>query len=330
MSAGATVSAFALTGLTACSEGVGGADSDFPAGGDLTLIAAGESGGGLDIQARMVEQSLMDEEDLSPVTPRIENIGGGGGNPARTAVLNRPNDGRSVVVESNRVFLSHLTGTTDMDEESFTAIAKLTTEYLVWAVPADSEWESAEDVLDELAEEPGSVSFGVGTLPSNDQFNIVRPAEEAGVEDPDDLNIVVFEEGGDLTANLVGGHVDIASTGYSEVADQVEAGEVRLLALSASADETVPDELADIPTWNDMELDYSVDHWRGVFGPADMPEDTLDWWVETLESVTQTDKWDELVTQYELTTDFEGPDEFAETIATQRAEAEAVLDGDED
>ncbi len=327
--AGAAVTALTLTALTGCAEGVNGADDNFPEGGDLTLIAAGASGGGLDIQSRMVEQAMLDNEDLSPVDPQVENVSGGGGNPARSAVLNRPSDGRTVVVESNRVFLNYLTGTADISEEEFTPIAKLTTEPVVWAVPADSDWESAEDVLDEVQQDPEAVSFGIGTKPSDDQFNVVRPAEEAGVDNPDALNVVVFEEGGDLTANLVGGHVEVASTGYSEVAEQVDAGEIRVLASSAAPDEDVPAELEDVPTWHDLGLDYTVDHWRGVFGPDDMPQETVDWWVETLEGAAQSDTWQELSNQYALTPDFEGPDEFSETIASQRAEAEQILGHDE-
>lgn len=322
---GAGIAGVTLLGVAGCSGGSGSSEN-FPEGGNLTLIAAGDPGGGLDLQARMVEETFQENGDLSPVRLGIENIGGGGGNPARSAVLNRPNDGRTLVAESNRVFLNNLTGTTDMTVQDFTPVANLTTEYIIWAVPADSRWESAEQVLNAVQEDPTAVSFGVGTTPSDDQFNILRPAEEAGVEDTSALNIVVFEEGGDLTTNLVGGNVDVASTGFSEVADQVEDGELRVLAVSAPEDAEVPQSIQDVPTWESLGLDYNVDHWRGVFGPADMPEQALNWWVDTLREATNTQTWQDLLDRYRLTGNFQPPEEFRQTIQQQRSEAQRVIE----
>lgn len=323
----ALVGATSLVLAAGCAGGVGGSGGadGFPEGGDLTLIAAGDPGGGLDIQSRMVEETFQ-EEDLSPVTMNVENIGGGGGNPARSTLLKRPNDGRTLVAESNRVFLNRLMGTTDMGVSDFTPVAKLTTEYLVWAVPSGSKWQSARQILDAVQKDPKAVSFGVGTVPSDDQFNVLRPAEEAGVGNPNALNVVVFEEGGDLTTNLVGGNVDVASTGFSEVVEQVEDGNARVLAVSAPEDADVPAPLEDVPTWQELGIDYTVDHWRGVFGPADMPQQARQWWVDTLREASKSQTWQDLAQKHRLTPDFEEPEEFRETIEQQRSEAKRIIE----
>jgi putative tricarboxylic transport membrane protein len=321
----AAVAAGLALGMTACgAEDTVEGGEGFPSQ-DLTVIAAGGPGGGLDTLSRMTKQAL-EQENLIEVGLDIENMGGGGGNPARAALLERPDDGHTVVAESNRIFLNPLVGTTDMTVDDFQPLAKMTVEYLVWAVNADSKWESAQQVLEAIKENPSSVSFGVGTIPSDDQFNVLRPAEMAGVANIGQLNVVVFEEGGDLTSNLVGGNVDVASTGLSEVLEQVEAGELRLLAISAPPDAEMPEELADVPTWQELGINFELDHWRGFFGPANMPEETVEWWADTLEQATETETWQELVEKYELTTDFEGPEEFAETIKAQRTQAEELVE----
>lgn len=312
-----------VLGLTGCGGGSGSqGGGEFPSG-DLTFIAAGSPGGGLDTQARMVEQTIQ-EEDLIQVGLNIENMGGGGGNPARASLLERPNNGRTLVVESNRVFLSPLTGTTEMTVQDFTPVAKLTTEYLIWATRADSQWESAEQVLDAVQEDPESVTFGVGTVPSDDQFNILRACQEAGVNDITQVNITAFESGGDLATNLLGGNVDVISTGLSEIIEQVEEGEARLLAISAP--ESQPGAAEGVPTWNELGFDFSLDHWRGVFGPADMPDEAVQWWADTLQQATETETWSDLAQQYRLTSDFEGPDQFSETIEAQRTQAQELIE----
>jgi len=71
--------AIALT-VSACS----GSSSPAGEGGfpdkDLTLIAASDPGGGLDLAARAVQEA-MQKEQLLNVGMTVEGIGGGGGNP---------------------------------------------------------------------------------------------------------------------------------------------------------------------------------------------------------------------------------------------------------
>src|SRR5699024_2901006 len=196
----------------------------------VTAIAAGSPGGGLDLTTRITKDGLEDADVDTFMS--IENMGGGGGNPARAAVLQRENDGTTVVVESNRVLLSNITGTTDMSIDDFTPNAQLTTDYEVWMVKAGSEYDSAEQVLEQLDEDPGSVDFGIGTVPSDDQLNVLRPANEYGVDDLSALNLVAFSDGGDLNNELLGGRVDVASTGMSEAVELVESGDVEIIAVS--------------------------------------------------------------------------------------------------
>src|SRR5699024_10979328 len=99
------------------------------------------------INTRFSNDGLADDDEDTFMT--IEKTGGGGGNAARAAVLQRENDGTTVVVESNRVLLSNITGTTDMSIDDFTPIAQLTTDYEVWMVKAGSEYDSAEQVLEQ-------------------------------------------------------------------------------------------------------------------------------------------------------------------------------------
>lgn len=252
----------------------------------VTAIAAGSPGGGLDLTARITKDGLEAADVDSFVS--IENMGGGGGNPARAAVLQRENDGTSVVFESNRVFLSHITGTTDMALEDFTPIAQLTTDYEVWMVKAGSEYDSAKKVLERIKDDPGSVNFGIGTVPSDDQLNILRPASEYGVKDLSALNLVAFADGGDLNNELLGGRIDVGSTGMSEAMELVESGDVEIIAVSAP--DSAEGSAKGLTTWHDLGMDITINHWRGVFGPADMPDEAVDWWQGALKKGVESEE----------------------------------------
>ncbi|MDN5636022.1 tripartite tricarboxylate transporter substrate binding protein [Brevibacterium sandarakinum] len=254
----------------------------------VTAIAAGSPGGGLDLAARMTKDGLEAAGVESLMT--IENMGGGGGNPARAAVLQRENDGTSVVFESNRVFLSHITGTTEMSLNDFTPIAQLTTDYEVWLAKTGSEFDSPNKVLDSVKDDPKSVKFGIGTVPSDDQLNVLRPASEYGIEDLALLNLVAFSDGGDLNNELLGGRIDVASTGLSEATELIESGDVEIIAVAA------PKRLTDgpaegVPTWHDLDMDITINHWRGVFGPAGMSDEAVRWWQQSLKSSVESEEF---------------------------------------
>ncbi len=288
---------------------------------DLTVIAAGDPGGGLDTQARMLVQAI--ESTGTSAQFEVVNMGGGGGNAARAATL-QDSTGHTVVVESNRIFLNPMTGTTDMRLQDFEPLAALSNDYLVWAVSAESKYQSAQQVLDAVKANPRSVSFGVGTVPSDDQLTVLKAASDSGISDLRSLNIVSFESGGDLLTQLLGGHVDVISTGLSEVAEQAEAGKVRLLAISAPSPQGGAAQ--GVPTWTEMGLDVTIDHWRGVFGPAGMPPEAVTWWIDTIRKATQTPAWDQQINKVQLTSAFEPGNKFlSQTIQPETREYAPLL-----
>lgn len=254
---------------------------------NVLMVVAGNPGGGLDLTGRALEQTML-ETRLHPTGFVLKHMGGAGGNLAKTYVHQRSGDSYTLYVESNRAYVNKLVGTTTLDHHDLTPIARLITEYLVWVVRADSPFKSAKDVLDKLKANPTSIAFGVGTVPSNDQMNILRPALAYGV-DPKQIKIVVFKSGGDLMIQLLGGHVPVISTGLSEAIEQVKAGRVRVLTVSSP--KPLEGELARVPTWRSMGIGVEILHWRGLFAPPGVPASTVKYWDQTLAKTVQTDSW---------------------------------------
>jgi putative tricarboxylic transport membrane protein len=253
----------------------------------VLMVVAGNPGGGLDLTGRALERTML-ETRLLPTGFVLKHMGGAGGNLAKTYVHQRRSDSYTLYVESNRIYVNKLVGTTTLDHHDLTPVARLTTEYLAWVVRADSPYKSAKEVLDKLKASPGSVVFGVGTVPSNDQMNILRPAAAYGV-DPRQVKIVAFKAGGDLMVQLLGGHVPVISTGLSEAIEQVKGGRARLLTVSAPG--PLEGELARVPTWRSLGIAVDILHWRGLFAPPGVPASTVKYWDQTLAKMVQTDSW---------------------------------------
>ena len=280
--------------VAACSGGVPLMAAEYPEK-TVEVVAAGNPGGGLDLVARALEGGLRDEKLLGAGFA-IRNMGGAGGNLAKTYINQKKGDPHFLYVESNRIYVNRIVGTTQLGYTDVTPIARLVTEYLVWAVRADSPYKSAREVLDKLKADPTAVTFGVGTLPSNDQMNILRPAMAVGI-DARKIKIASFKSGGDLTIQVLGGHVPVASTGLSEIIEQVKAGQVRLIAISAPT--AVAGEFSKVPTWRSMGVDLAILHWRGLFAPPGVPAEAVKYWDQTLSRLVKTESWKKILDRYQ-------------------------------
>ena len=253
----------------------------------VEMVVAGSAGGGLDTVGRALDTALR-ETKLFPENFVIKNVGGAGGNVARAQVNQKKGDGHVLYVESNRIYVNRIVGTTQLTHRDVTPIGRLITEYIAWVVREDSPYKTPKDIFDKLKQNPDSVVFGVGTVPSNDQMNILRPIMASGI-DPKKIKVVAFKSGGDLMIQLLGGHVPVISTGLSEAMEQVKAGKARVIAVSAP--NPLPGELAKVPTWRSMGIDVAILHWRGLFAPPGVSPEVVSYWNKTLGQMVKTDAW---------------------------------------
>src|SRR4029453_12525701 len=154
--------------------------ADYPSK-TVEFVVAGNPGGGLDLVGRGLGAALHEGKVLKEAFA-IKNMGGAGGNLAKNYVHQKKGDPYVLYLESNRIFVNRIVGTTPLTYTDVTPVARVMTEYLVWAVRADSPYKSAKEILDKEKASPGSIVFGVGTVPGNDHMNILRAAKAYGMD----------------------------------------------------------------------------------------------------------------------------------------------------
>lgn len=279
----------------------------------IEVVAAGAAGGGLDSAARALEQALRETKLVEhPII--INNIQGAAGDAAKNYVHNKKGDTHVLYTESNRIFQNKIIGTTQLGVDDFVPIARLVTEYLVWVARADAPQRSAKNILDQLKADPTSVAFGVGSMPSNDYFNIVRPAMMAGA-DYKKLRIAAFRGSG-LLVQVLGGHVPVISTTVSEAMEHLKSGKVRLIATSAPTPQG--GELKGVPTWRSMGIDMQILHWRGLFMPPGTPREVVAYWDERLARMIKSDAWKKVLEQHGWADAFADSTQFKRELDAER------------
>src|SRR5919108_663728 len=111
-------------------------------------------------------------------------------------------------------------------------VARLTGEYEVIVVPANSPHKTMSDLIKVFKANPGGVSWGGGSAGGTDHILVGMVAKAAGV-DPAKINYVPYKGGGEAVAAIVGGHVTAGVSGGGEFAEESKGGPLGALAVSA-------------------------------------------------------------------------------------------------
>lgn len=225
------------------------------------------AGGATDTVARAVNPAA--EEALGkPIV--VLNKSGGAGAISTAFVSAAPADGYTFLYGAENPQLHGVMGVSDIDYGDMYPINILGRGVAVIAVPADSEYQTLNDLLDDIRANPGSVkmgSTGPGGLPSTIGALISNATDFQ-------VTAIPFDgEGPGLTA-MLGGEVDFMPTGISAAAEQVKAGNMRALAVvNPEPVDTLPDVPAITDTLPDMERFLPWGPFYGVFVRADVPDD---------------------------------------------------------
>jgi tripartite-type tricarboxylate transporter receptor subunit TctC len=256
----------ALAVASTLSLAAGTALADYPER-PITLIVPWGAGGGTDATGRMIA-SLLEKELGQPVN--VVNRTGGSGVVGHSAIATAAPDGYTIGVLTVEIGMMHWAGLTELTGADYTPIALYNYDPAGLQVRADSEWQTAQDVLDAVAAAPGEhMASGTG------QGGIWHLAlagmlNEAGIA-PDAAPWVPSQGAAPGLQELAAGGVDIVPCSVVEATALMDAGKVRSLAVMDS------ERLAafpDVPTLKEATgLDWEMAAWRGIGGPKGMPDD---------------------------------------------------------
>jgi putative tricarboxylic transport membrane protein len=190
-----------------------------------------------------------------------------------------------------------------------TPLARLTGEYEVLVVPASSPIKSLKDLITQFKANPGSVSWGGGSAGGTDHILAGMIAQAVGVE-PSKVNYIPYAGGGEAQAAILGGHVTVGVSGYSEFAGQIKAGKFRALAISS--DKKVPG--IDVATLKDQGVDVELFNWRGVFGAPGISDAQKKALLAAIDSTVKSPAWKEVLTKQDWTDIYMSGDAFVKYI----------------
>lgn len=271
----------------------------------MKVMIPANPGGGWDLTGRAVGRALMDAGVASGVT--FDNRGGAAGTIGLAQFVNANKGDPNALFVMGAVMLGGIiTGKPPVTLQQATPIARLTNEYNVFVVPANSPYKTLADVIAQFKKDPGSVKWGGGSRGATEHIVAAMLARIVDV-DPKKVNYVPFRGGGETVSAILGGNVTIGGSGYSEFAEYIATGKMR--ALGVTSPERLPG--VNIPTLKELGFDIELGNWRGVYGAPGITRAQRDEWVQRLQKMTESAAWkDSLKTNGWMSSWLAG-DEFA-------------------
>jgi len=283
----------------------------------LTLIAPASAGGGWDGAAREIQQVLRAEGIVN--NSQVLNIPGAGGTIGLNEVAQMDGESQTLMMMGITMLGAIRVNSSPRTIEEVTPIARITDDYDVLVVPADSPFDSVDELVAEWAQDPNQFAFGGGSLGSVDQMIITQLAQASGI-DPVDVNYIAYSGGGELATSLLSGTIKASVSGWADFSDQVEAGRLKALAVSADA----PVDFIDVPTLKDLGYDVTLTNWRGIVAPPGIDEAQRRELEDIVTEMVESPEWADALERNQWTDTFLIGEEFRDDLAQQTAEVNQI------
>ena len=259
--------------------------------GKVECIAPSDPGGGWDFTCRSVG-TVMEDLDLVPRSVQTVNMAGAGGGVAYAHVVSKRAGDEQLLVAASTATTTRLAQGQfpGMDAEMVNWVGALGADYGVIAVSADSEYQTLNDLMDALKEDPRAVKFTGGSAKGGwDHLKVLIAAQAAGVEELPRIPYLSYNNGGEAMTQVVGGHVDAFTGDITEAQGFWESGDLRIVAVLS--DERLPGDFSEIPTAKEQGIDAVGPNWRGFYMPADISDEAKQYWVDAMDTIYASEEW---------------------------------------
>ena len=269
----------------------------------IKIVVPWAPGGATDVIARVLGQKLG-ERLGQPVI--VENKAGAGGNIGTAAFIREAADGHTLLMGTSSTNAINPSLYKDLPFDpvmDFTPIMLVATVPNVLVVPANSRFNSVDDVVKSAKAEPGKISYGSAGNGSSQHIAAAIFTKVSG----SNLMHVPYKGSGPAAADLMAGHIalmlDTGSVGHIK-------GQ-KLKALAVASSQRVP-ALPDVKTFE--ELGYKgvqAAAWYGFYAPAKTPAAVADRLNKELNAVLQDSEVKKRLNDYGAIVNGGAREEFA-------------------
>ena len=259
--------------LVAASLPLGAAAQSYPVQ-NVTLVTHSSPGGGSDVFLRTLIKYLQPKMGVNFA---VENVTGGSGARAVAKVAQSPADGSVLYATTPTYIQTTLLSKPQYGYDSLMPVATVFIDPEVIYTRSDSPYKSLAEAV-AAAKKTGKAKWGASNPASLERIAMERMNRLTQAK----AAIVPHEGGRDQMLNVLNGTYDIGIGEIQEMRSQLEAKQVRLLAVLS---EKRLADYPDVPTAKEQGVDLVVTKFRGLAGPKGLPPAVLKAWNDGIRAV---------------------------------------------
>lgn len=277
----------------------------------VTLVTHSSPGGGSDVFLRGLAGYLGEAMKTRFV---VMNVRGGSGARAMARLASAPADGSILYATTPTYIYTSLLSNPGNTFRDLEPVVNVFFDQEVLYTRADGPFRSLEDAVE--AARTGRGRWGAANPASLERQSLERLKTAADVTPA----IVTYEGGGELALNVLNGTLDIGVGEAIELESQIDAGQLRLLAVFSDERSA---QFPDLPTVKESGYDVVVRKFRGFAGPKGLPPEIVAAWERGIQALL--DNADYRRASALLSPAFMPHDEYVGFIDDFAAETEAYL-----
>ena len=284
----------------------------------LTMIAPAAAGGGWDLVAREAQQAMRSDNIVN--NAQVVNVPGAGGTIGLSQLESLSGQATTMMVTGTVMLGGIAINNSETTLADTVPIAKLAEDFEVFVVPKESPYQNVEDMIAAWRANPGGLPIGGGSLGGIDHIVAGQLAQQADI-DPAAINYIAYSGGGEVLTALLSNTVGVAVSGYNDFRDQIEAGNVRALAVAAHE----PVDGIDVDTFAELGYDVDLVNWRGFVAPPGISDEDRQTLIDIVTEMSETEQWASAVERNRWKESFLTGDEFGEFLEVEQTRITDIL-----
>lgn len=311
----------ALASLVGCgAAGNGGKNSgaNYP-NKTVTLVCPWAAGGGTDRIARFWADALQQQLGQPFV---VQNRTGGSGAVGHLAGATAKPDGYTIGVITFELSTMHHMGICDLTYQDFDCLMQINADAAAILVKDDARWQTLDEFLEFAKSNPGKLKVS-GTA-TGGAWDLARAGLQVAADVPmDAITWVPTKGAAPSLIELLGGHIDAVCCSVPEAASQIDAGQLRVLAVMA--DQPI-DGYPDIPTARDSGVQWTAVGWRGLALPKGTPPEIAATLTAACQTIAASEEYRNFMKKNGFNITVRSGEEFEQFLAEQDAQWKTVIE----
>ncbi len=293
----------------------------------ITFVVTGGSGGGADQMARLIQVAVAKHKlAKQPIIVVIEN--GGGGGQGFMDIKDSKGDANKIMIALANLYSVPLTTGLNFNWRDTTPVALMALDQFVLWVNSKSPYTDTKSYMKAVKAEPGKFKMGGAGAKREDEI-VTKMIEQAT---DTKFTFIPYRGGGEITAQLVGGHIDSDVNNPIEHLATWKAGEVRPLCVFDSI--RMPDKKEvvkgmswnSIPTCDSQGVDVNYQMIRGIFMPKGVTPEQVNYYIDLMTKVRATPEWKDFVERGAYKDNYVTGDQFSAFLEKDEGHLKKVME----